>query len=92
MAELVGGMTGALQGTVTGALNKGQSIIDKFFPPETRNELWAKFMKFTTEKPMFAARPLASPQPPITVTNINHRLSSSLKSLSLASPLPCSSS
>jgi len=56
MAELVGGMTGALQGTVTSVINKGQSWIDKFFPPERRNELWAMFVKFTTEKPMLAVR------------------------------------
>ncbi|MCJ1248149.1 hypothetical protein MMC30_005364 [Trapelia coarctata] len=55
MAELVGGMTGALQGTVTGVLNKGQNWIDKFFPPERRAELWAMFVKFTTEKPMLAS-------------------------------------
>ena len=54
MAELVGGMTGALQGTVTGVINQGQSLIDRFFPPERRNELWAKFNKFATEKPMLA--------------------------------------
>ena len=54
MAELVGGMTGALQGTVTGAINQGQSLIDRFFPPERRAELWAKFNKFATEKPMLA--------------------------------------
>lgn len=61
MAELVGGMAGTLQGTVTGALNKGQSFIDKFFPPERRAELSAWFTKFTTEKPMLAVSPLPSP-------------------------------
>lgn len=56
MAEIVGGMTGALQGTVSGVINKGQSLLDRFFPPEKRNELWAKLSKFATEKPMMAVR------------------------------------
>jgi hypothetical protein len=54
MAEVIGGMAGALQGTIGGMLNKSQSILDRFFPPEKRNELWAKLSKFATEKPMIA--------------------------------------
>ena len=54
MAEAVSGMTGALQGTVGGVLNKGQAWIDSIFPPEKRNELMAKLSKFATEKPMLA--------------------------------------
>lgn len=54
MAEVISGMTGALQGTLSGMLNKGQSILDRFFPPERRNELWAKLSKFATEKPLLA--------------------------------------
>lgn len=61
MAEVIGGMAGALQGTIGGVLNKGQSILDRFFPPEKRNELWAKLSKFATEKPMLA---VGSPLPP----------------------------
>lgn len=54
MAEIIGGMAGALQGTLGGVLNKGQSLLDRFFPPERRNALWAKLSKFATEKPMLA--------------------------------------
>ncbi|MCJ1435773.1 hypothetical protein MMC27_005148 [Xylographa pallens] len=55
MAELVGGLAGSLQGTVTGFVNGGQNLLDRFFPPERRSELWAKFNKFATEKPMLAS-------------------------------------
>ncbi|SLM39871.1 hypothetical protein LPUS_10521 [Lasallia pustulata] len=55
MASVVGGMAGALQGTATGVLNQGQSLLDRFFPPERREELWAKFTQFATERPKFAA-------------------------------------
>ena len=54
MAGVVGGMAGALQGTATGVLNKGQSFLDRFFPPERRQELWAKFSQFATERPKLA--------------------------------------
>ena len=54
MAEALSGLTGALQGSISGMINKGQGILDRFFPPERRNELSAKLSKFATEKPMFA--------------------------------------
>lgn len=54
MAEVVGGMTGALQGTLTGLVNKGQDWLDRIFPPEKRGEIWAKLSKFATEKPLLA--------------------------------------
>lgn len=54
MAEVVGGMTGALQGSLTGLVNKGQDWLDRIFPPEKRSELWAKLSKFATEKPLLA--------------------------------------
>ena len=54
MAEMVSGMTGALQGSVTGILNKGQNWLDMLMPPERRNELTAKLSKFATEKPALA--------------------------------------
>ena len=54
MAEIISGLAGALQGSLTGMLNRGQSILDRFFPPERRNELWAKLSKFATEKPLVA--------------------------------------
>lgn len=60
MAEALSGMTGVLQGSIGGLINKGQGILDRFFPPERRNELSAKLSKFATEKPMFAVRPLPS--------------------------------
>lgn len=55
MAEVIGGMTGALQGTLSGVVNQGQTFLDRIFPPEKRNELWAKLSKFATEKPMLAS-------------------------------------
>ena len=68
MAEALSGMTGALQGSVTGMLNKGQGFFDRFFPPEKRAQLSQKISKFATEKPMlavslqpFADFPLRSP-------------------------------
>ena len=54
MASIVGGMTGALQGTLTGVLNQGQGLLDRFFPPERREELYARATKFATEQPAFA--------------------------------------
>ncbi|KAI4150996.1 MAG: hypothetical protein LQ340_003758, partial [Diploschistes diacapsis] len=54
MAEVLGGLAGSLQGTLTGMLNKGSSFIDQWFPPERRAELWSKFQKFLHEKPMLA--------------------------------------
>ncbi|KAI4214079.1 MAG: hypothetical protein LQ351_003483 [Letrouitia transgressa] len=55
MAEAVSGLTGSIQGTLTGALDRGSAFIDRIFPPEKRNELSAKLSKFATEKPMFAS-------------------------------------
>ena len=54
MASVIGGMTGALQGTLTGVLNQGQGLLDRFFPPERREELYARATKFATEQPAFA--------------------------------------
>ena len=72
MAEALSGMTGALQGSIGGLLNKGQGILDRFFPPERRNELAAKLSKFATEKPMFAVRPLCHGRRSISVAPVNH--------------------
>ncbi|KAI9874788.1 MAG: hypothetical protein M1830_009289 [Pleopsidium flavum] len=59
MADMVGGglggMTGALQGTATNVLSTGQNYLDRFFPPEKRQDLYAKISKFATEKPMLAS-------------------------------------
>ena len=57
MAEAISGVTGGLQGSVGGMLNKGSAWFDSIFPPEKRNELMAKISKFATEKPMLAVRP-----------------------------------
>lgn len=54
MADVVGGMTGALQGTLTGLVDKGQDWLDWILPPEKRGEIWAKLSKFATEKPLIA--------------------------------------
>ena len=61
MAEIVSGMTGALQGTAMSVVNKGTNYLDRFFPPEKRNELYAKISKFATEKPMLAVSLPAEP-------------------------------
>ena len=61
MAEVLGGLAGTVQGKLTGIVNQGQSFIDKWFPPERRAELWAKFQKFMAEKPMLAVRKSFSP-------------------------------
>ncbi|KAL8948056.1 MAG: hypothetical protein Q9222_005723 [Ikaeria aurantiellina] len=55
MAEMVSGIAGGLQGSLTGMVNKGSAWIDSIFPPERRNELIAKLNKFATEKPMMAS-------------------------------------
>lgn len=55
MAEALSSFTGVLQGSVGGLLNKGQNILDRFIPPERRNELSNRLSKFATEKPMLAS-------------------------------------
>lgn len=65
MAEVISGMTGALQGTLGGMINQGQNFLDRIFPPEKRNELWAKLSKFATEKPMLAVGALPSRLPTV---------------------------
>ena len=57
MAEAVSGLTGSLQGTVTGLANRGQSFIDSIIPPETRNKILAWISKFAAEKPKLAVKP-----------------------------------
>ena len=54
MAEMISGVAGGLQGSLTGMLNKGTEWLDRIMPPERRNELMAKISKFATEKPMMA--------------------------------------
>ena len=51
----LGEITGALQGGLTNLLNFGQSYLDRWFPPEKREELKAKLIRFATERPKFAA-------------------------------------
>jgi len=51
----LGGLTGALQGGVANLLTAGQGYLDRWFPPEKREELKAKIVKFATEKPHLAA-------------------------------------
>ncbi|KAL8923664.1 MAG: hypothetical protein Q9172_003015 [Xanthocarpia lactea] len=55
MAEMISGVAGGLQGSLTGMLNKGSEWLDRIMPPERRNELMAKISKFATEKPMMAS-------------------------------------
>ena len=72
MAEALSGMTGMLQGSIGGLLNKGQGILDRFFPPERRNELSAKLSKFATEKPMFAVSSLGHRPRSTSVAPVYH--------------------
>ncbi|KAL8787742.1 MAG: hypothetical protein Q9213_002062 [Squamulea squamosa] len=55
MAEMISGIAGGLQGSLTGMLNKGSEWLDRIMPPERRNDLMAKVSKFATEKPMMAS-------------------------------------
>ena len=72
MAEVVSGLTGTLQGTLGGIGNKVQAWIDSIFPPEKRNELFAKIAKFANERPMLAVR--NSKLDSITTPFIGHML------------------
>ena len=51
----LGSITGVLQGGLNNLVNTGSGLLDKFFPPERRNEVKAKLSKFATEKPMLAS-------------------------------------
>jgi Promethin len=51
----LGGLTGALQGGVNNLVNTGKGFLDKWFPPEKREELKNKLVKFATERPQLAA-------------------------------------
>ncbi|MCJ1306858.1 hypothetical protein MMC25_000502 [Agyrium rufum] len=55
LSGVMGGLQGTLQGTIGGVIGKGQSILDRFLPPERRSELAAKFSKFATEQPALAS-------------------------------------
>ncbi|KAL8665561.1 MAG: hypothetical protein Q9168_007666 [Polycauliona sp. 1 TL-2023] len=52
---MISSVTGGLQGSLTGMLNKGSEWLDRLMPPEKRNELMAKASKFATEKPAMAS-------------------------------------
>lgn len=51
----LGGITGALQGGVSNLVNTGSGILDKWFPPEKREQLKSMLTKFATERPKLAA-------------------------------------
>ena len=51
----LGGLTGALQGSINNLVDVGSGWIDNWFPPERREQLKAKLMKFATERPQLAA-------------------------------------
>lgn len=53
-AQGLGGLSGALQGGVSNIINTGSGFLDKWFPPEKREELKSKLSKFATEKPALA--------------------------------------
>lgn len=56
MAEAVSGLTGSLQGTITGLGNRGMQWLDTVFPPESRAKAMNAITKFCSEKPMLAVR------------------------------------
>lgn len=51
----LGGVTGTLQGGVNKFIKIGSGILDKWFPPEKREEFKNKLTKFATERPKLAA-------------------------------------
>ncbi len=51
----LGGLTGTLQGGVNNLINAGSGWLDRFFPPEKREELKSKMAKFATERPKLVA-------------------------------------
>lgn len=51
----LGSLTGALQGGVNNLINLSSNWLDKFFPPEKREEWKAWLTKFATEKPYLAS-------------------------------------
>jgi len=51
----LGGLTGVLQGGLANLMNSGQGYLDRWFPPQKREELKSKIAKFATEKPHLAA-------------------------------------
>jgi hypothetical protein len=83
MAEQLAGLGGALQGSIQGALTKGQGFLDSIFPPEKRAELWVRFNKFVTERPKFAVGiSISTPMRSTTDVKLNRHSSS----LTLPSP------
>ncbi|KAI9818401.1 MAG: hypothetical protein M1827_000459 [Pycnora praestabilis] len=55
MSGIVEGLSGSVQGLAGGVLNKGQGYLDKWFPPEKREELTTRISKFAAEKPALAS-------------------------------------
>ncbi|KAL9112889.1 MAG: hypothetical protein Q9227_002966 [Pyrenula ochraceoflavens] len=47
--------TATLQGSVNSVLNSGSSLLDRYFPPERRENLKQKVISFATERPKTAA-------------------------------------
>lgn len=51
----LGAVTGVLQGSVNNLVNFSSNIIDRFFPPEKREQWKAWLVKFATERPYLAS-------------------------------------
>jgi len=51
----LGGLTGALQGSINNLTNLSSNWLDRFFPPEKREQWKAWLTKFATEKPFLAS-------------------------------------
>lgn len=51
----LGSVTGMLQGGVGNIVNMGGNFLDKILPPDKREEMKSKLVKFATEKPQLAS-------------------------------------
>lgn len=54
MAEFISAVAGALQATLGGMLSRSQVVLDRGFPPERREEVVDKVLKFVDERPVLA--------------------------------------
>lgn len=56
----LGTMTSVVQGGLNNVMDSGKSFLDRWFPPEQRESLKNKLIKFATEKPQLASFLLAN--------------------------------
>jgi len=51
----LGSLTGLLQGGIGNIVNMGSNMLNKILPPQTREDMKERLMKFATEKPYLAS-------------------------------------